>query len=415
MEVAHAFASGSHASPAEAVRSDSSEAPRALSVTATFVLSEEGRKASLLSGGNGHAVQELTVHVPSNRLHLVSVDANGVARLKLRPRFEPADSGVTRIDAPPTYDAPPTLEELFRDAARNHQLERTYHTERRAARSQRHDAQRQQRTQLAEAFLHDPTQRALVHPAPTPHHCWLNGPNGRVAFDTTTDDPLARQIPPEAHRRFRADLRTRREQNLQQRSEQLAIHGEKKRWLAEWIAGHGTPEQQARQNAGVLPIEEAIDAVTDETFRSAERYARYSRDGVMRLEAQIRQSRDGAAIVLTSDDVMVTSIDATEMTASQWTAVEDLRRLLPMATVTLRVHRVVWKRDRRIALSPAYGLLVTQRVGPFTIRREYAMPTPSAPAIDATDTNARGQERSHGAKNQESIHFGSREIDHAIG
>jgi len=62
------------------------EAGRTLAVTATYVLTEEGRKALLLAGGDGRAVQEMVLEVPSNRLHLVSVDANGVARLKLRPR-----------------------------------------------------------------------------------------------------------------------------------------------------------------------------------------------------------------------------------------------------------------------------------------------------------------------------------------
>src|SRR6266516_3171405 len=84
---------------------------RALAVKATYLLSEEGRKASLLSGGEGRAVQELTLHVPANRLHLVSVDLNGIARLKLRPRFQPGGEGVVRIDSPPTYDAPPDIEE----------------------------------------------------------------------------------------------------------------------------------------------------------------------------------------------------------------------------------------------------------------------------------------------------------------
>ena len=50
-----------------------------LAVTATYHLSEEGRKASLLSGGNGRALQEVTIQVPANRLHLVAVDANGRA------------------------------------------------------------------------------------------------------------------------------------------------------------------------------------------------------------------------------------------------------------------------------------------------------------------------------------------------
>ena len=84
-------------------------AETALGATATFLLSEEGRKASLLAGGNGRAVQDVSVRVPPNRLHLVSVDKLGVARLKLRPRFElDAENRVIRIESAPTYDVPPT-------------------------------------------------------------------------------------------------------------------------------------------------------------------------------------------------------------------------------------------------------------------------------------------------------------------
>src|SRR3954468_3335362 len=112
-----------------------------LTVTATYLLSEEGRKASLLDSGDGKAVQQLSLQVPANRLHLVSVDAHGVARLKLRPRYQlDGDAGVVRIDAAPTYDAPPDVEELFREAARNHQLERAYEGERQATRAKRRDA-----------------------------------------------------------------------------------------------------------------------------------------------------------------------------------------------------------------------------------------------------------------------------------
>src|SRR5215467_11885353 len=94
------------------------EACPALAVTVSYVLSEDGRKASLLAGGNGRALQEMTVQVPSSRLHLVSVDANGIARLKLRPRYRIAeDQGIVRTDSPPEYDAPPSLEDLFHEAA----------------------------------------------------------------------------------------------------------------------------------------------------------------------------------------------------------------------------------------------------------------------------------------------------------
>lgn len=91
-----------------------------LHVAATYTLSEAGRKVSLLAGGDGKAVQRLTLLVPAARLHLVSVDLNGVARLKLQPRFERVDGqDVVRRDGPPTYDVPPSVEDLFKEAARN--------------------------------------------------------------------------------------------------------------------------------------------------------------------------------------------------------------------------------------------------------------------------------------------------------
>ena len=75
---------------------------RSLAVTAVYHLSEEGRKASLLAGGDGRAVQRVTIEVPHNRLHLVSVNGKGLARLKLRPRYElDTDQHVVCIDVPP--------------------------------------------------------------------------------------------------------------------------------------------------------------------------------------------------------------------------------------------------------------------------------------------------------------------------
>ena len=65
---------------------------QSLIVTATYHLSEAGRKASLLAGGDGRALQRLSVPVPTTRLHLVAVDVDGVARLRLQPRFELTDS-----------------------------------------------------------------------------------------------------------------------------------------------------------------------------------------------------------------------------------------------------------------------------------------------------------------------------------
>jgi hypothetical protein len=347
-------------------------ASKMLTVTATYLLSEEGRKASLLDGGDGKATQQLSLQVPANRLHLVSVDAHGLARLKLRPRYQlDKENGIVRIDAAPTYDAPPDIEELFREAARNHQLERAYQVERQTAKLKRREVDQERRIADARVFLSDPTRRALVHPTPSPKRCVVETEHGRVFFDAETDVTPARDVPAEAHRRFRADLRAKREQNLKMRAEQLAQHEDKAHFAAEWVAAHGTPEQKARQAAGVLPIEEAVEAITDYTFAPLAQHRRYVADGLARVQDAMnnRQIADGRP-ALSPDDVAITSGNAVTMTASQWAAVSAVRALLPQATVVLRAHRIASKKDPSITVAPRFGVLVTQRVGPFMLRRE---------------------------------------------
>lgn len=356
------------------VASPPPDTSKALAVTATYLLSEEGRKASLLTGGDGRARQQLTVHVPVNRLHLISVDLEGVAQLKLRPRYElDGEQRVVRIDEPPAYDVPPGIEDLFKEAARNHQLQRTYETDRRAAKEHRRESDRERRTKVAQKFLADPSARALVHPAPTPKSCYLASDTGRVLFDANTDVGTARDVPSEAHRRFRADLRARRERNLQDRATQLALHEEKKRVIAEWIAGYGTAEQRARQDAGVLPMDEAIEAMTDQAFAALSDRAVYIHDGIERLQNHLRQCPEPTNAVVTRNDLLVSSTNVERMTAAQFALVQEIGRLMPEATVSLRAHKLTWKRNSQIAMEPLFGVLVTQRVGPFTFRREYAM------------------------------------------
>jgi len=373
MDTVTAFVQRQEASGAPAATA-TLDSNRTLAVTATYLLSEEGRKASLLSGGDGRAVQELTLEVPANRLHLVSVDANGVARLKLRPRYQlDGEQRVARIDSAPTYDAPADVEDLFREAARNYQLERSFQTQRSAAKVKRREADQERRATVAQAFLNDPTQRAIAHPPPTPKRCYITSEYGRLLFDASTDLAPAREVPLEAHRRFRADLRARRERNQHERGTQLALHEEKKRVIAEWIAAFGLPEQKSRHEAGVLPMEEAIEAMTDRAFAALKDRPRYARDGVADLQACLRRRPEHADRIVTRDDLVVTSANAEKMAAGQWALVNEVQRLMPDATVMLRVHKLSWKRDLQVALPTIFGVLVTQRVGPFTLRREYAV------------------------------------------
>lgn len=349
------------------------EAARTLSATASYLLSEDGRKASLLAGGDGRAVQQIALQVPATRLHLVSVDKQGVARLKLRPRFDTdGDERIVRIDAAPIYDAPPSIEDLYRAAARNHELERAFHAQRTVAQTKRLETDRELRERVAQAFLSDKAQRAVTHPAPSSKRCYLVAEHRRLLFDVSTDEGLAREIPPEAHKRLRADLRARDERNHQERAAQLALHEEKKRFLADWIALHGTEEQKVRQAAGVLPLTEALEALTDQVFAPIGDRARYTRDGVERLREELKVFPEYVERPISPSDVLVTSEDAKMASAEQWAIVQECQALMPGATVTLRVHRIAFKVDSRVPAVVVWGVLVTKKHGPFALRGEYA-------------------------------------------
>ena len=351
--------------------------PPTLTVEAAFRLSENGRKASLLTGGNGRAEQSLDVAVPGNRFHLITVDVEGHARLKLRPRYETQPDGrIVKIDAPPMYDRPPTLEELFLAAAKNHELEAAFQRQRRR-RTRDGETQRELRAQLARAFLSAPDQRALVHPPPSSQRCYLMLEHRRILFDAQRDEPPARDVPAEAHRRFRADERATREHNLQEHANRLALHENKKRFVADWIAAHGTHDQQARQLAGLLPMSEVIEGIADAAFSPLGDWPRYIRNGAEVLQAHLRRASQYSDVVIARGDLVVLDRDATEATSEQWARMLEARAALPDSTVTLRAHRLSWKVDPQAPSLIVYGLLVTRSMGPFMVRREFSMTTQS--------------------------------------
>ena len=349
----------------------SADAARTLTATASYLLSEDGRKASLLSGGDGRSVQQINLQVPSNRLHLVSVDRQGVARLRLRPRFEMDGTGIVRIDTAPMYDAPPTIDELYRAAARNHELEAAYYAQRTALRTKRADDDRTRRQTVAEAFLADKGMRAASHPPPTPKTCYVITERGGVLFDVSIDQGLARDVPPEAHRRFRADQRTYREQVRQDQIAQAALHEEKKRFIAEWIHANGTDDEKARQAAGVLPMAEAVARITDQVLAPINGRRVYVHDGAQRLQNFIRQVNGSADVVVAHGDVVVRSAHAVMASAEEWATIREIQERLPEAHAVLRHHLLSSRRHQGVPSVVVIGALVTLKHGPFVLRREY--------------------------------------------
>ena len=376
----HAVGSPAPATPVESVRT--------LSVNADYRLSEVGRKASLLNGGNGRAEQHVKIAVPLTRLHLVHVDGNGVARLKLRPQFKMgADHRVIRIKLAPIYDHPPTLDELFQDAARNHELERAYHAQGTTAQTAKREALNEWRNQVALEFLGDPNRRAVVYPPPSKRRCQVMTERGPVHFDVKRDMGVARQIPLEAFRRFENDIRIRHGQGADQRSRNLARHAQRQEMMREWIGVHGTPEQRERLAAGVLPFQEFLDALGDLTFRPLSHLTPYELDGAARVQEQLRQLPGHADVVVRPHELSVVTRLLPTATATQWSLATEIRKAIPGAQVQLRERSLAWTRDTHAPKIRVVSALVTVRVGVVLLRREFHVPesAPDAPGRTQED------------------------------
>lgn len=87
--------------------------------------------------------------------------------------------------------------------------------------------------------------------------------------------------------------------------------------IAGWIAMHGTPDQQARQVAGVLPIHEAIEAMTDEAFAATSGCERYVHDGTARLQTHLRLHPGHEGAVVTAADLLVSTTPPPTATKDQ--------------------------------------------------------------------------------------------------
>jgi hypothetical protein len=351
------------------------DAVQKLTVKAMFLLSESGRKVSLLAGGDGRELQAIDVDVPVNRLHLVVVDPDGKARLKLRPRYEVRTDGrVVQISTAPVYDRPPTIDDLFLAAAKNHELEGAFVAQGSGRRARSKTALREVKLQLAETFLATPEQRARIHPPPEPKRCWLDGPEARVLFDANRDEGMVREVPAEAYRRYRADQRVLRDRNSQEHKRRLAVRDEKGRIIAEWIATHGSPDQRDRQAKGLLPFHEAREAIADKMFEALRDWPRYVRNGPDVMQTHLRRYPEYKDAVITERDLAVSDDNATQASAAQWARAQEARALLPDATVTLRSHRLTWRQHPEAPGLTLYGLLVVRTFGPIVLRREFAVP-----------------------------------------
>ena len=354
------------------------DAARTLSVLAEYRLSEAGRKASLLTGGDGRTEQRLKMAVPVTRLLLVHVAGNGVARLKLRPQFKlNAEQRIVKIKLAPVYDHPPTLEDLLQDAARNHEFERTYHAQRSVSQAAQRQTFDDWRNQIALDFLGDPARRAVAHPAPTRRRCQVMTDRGSVYFDARRDPGMLKQVPPEALRRFEKDVRVRHSAGAERRAQAEAVHAQKQRVMHAWILEHGSSNQRDRLQAGVLPFEEFVDAFADKVFRPLAHLERYCLDGSQRLQAHLRGLGTYPNAVVTPAELSVVTRLLSTATPAQWALTQEIHGTLGCANVQLRERSLGWTRHPDAAKLKLTTALITTVVDGISVRREFYVPVAS--------------------------------------
>jgi hypothetical protein len=363
----------------------SSEPQRALKVRAEYRLDEAGRKASLLQGGNGQAHQRVVLTLPATRLHLVHVAKDGTAHLKLRPQFRLNDEQrIVLIDARPSFDHVPTTDELLQEAARNHELERGFFGQKTTSRATRREAFGQWLEQTAREFLADQTRRAIAHPAPTARVCQLATSRGPIHVFANSGSTIVRQVPLEAFRRFQNDQRIRHGQASIQREHDMAVDAERRQLMAEWVAEYGTPDQRDRFAAGALPKAEWLAAVTAATFAPLAAMPTYDSNGARTLQDFLRQVPAHASVVVTYADYRVVTKPLTTAAPTQWEWMQWARRLLPSANVHLRERELVWNGDTHAPRHHTITLLVTTKVGPLNLRREFTVPEAAPAATERT-------------------------------
>lgn len=363
------------------------EAQRGLKVRAEYRLTEAGRKASLLNGGNGQARQRVTLTLPATRLHLVQVAKDGTAALKLRPQFKlNAEQRIVLIDGRPSFDHVPAIDELLQVAARNHELERAFFGQKTTARVSRREAYTEFIEETAREFLADSTRRAVAHPTPSARKCQLATSRGPIYFFANYGSTIVRQVPLEAYKRFRNDLRIRHGQQEIQREHDTTVNAERRRLMEEWVATHGTPDQRERFAAGAMPKSEWLAAAADCAFASLSGMPVYDANGARTLQEFLRQLPAHSSVVVTYADYRVVTKPLTTATPVQWEWMQYARRHVHDANVHLRERELIWNGDARAPRHRTVALLVTTKLGPLTLRREFTVPEA------APDTKGRTKE-----------------------
>lgn len=162
-----------------------------------------------------------------------------------------------------------------------------------------------------------------------------------------------------------------RARRARERAEHVKLREARQQLVTGWIAEHGTPEEQARLAAGLLPPSEAREAMADDAFRALADRPRYIHDGVEQMRLHVQQWTGRHLQNVTERDFVVFGHPVRTMTDRQWALVQAIQAAVPDAYVALHFREFIWRRDPGVPRLTRMTLVVTKKVGPLLLRREY--------------------------------------------
>ena len=311
-----------------------------VTATITYLLSEQGRRESLRTGGDGRRVQEDQGVISDKDLEAFAVGEDGQVSFDMThmhgcdPDFNPgvlprASKGRFQ-DGTIVWDVVPTWEDLLEVVcgfkAESDDMQAAY------------EAHQAKLERVAQQFLEDPSARATR----------LDKGAATIAGERFYGD---HPVIAEARRRAEIDVDEARKRN--------------RATLAEWVGQHGTENQRQRLAAGLLPWKEAFEAAEDYLFKPTSSFAVYKKFDVGDVCMCLSRAEGETC------SPKFQSVDATELTADEWEQFARIKSTVPGAQFQLREHRA----QCESASEPQVrrGVIVKFTLGQLTFKREFAL------------------------------------------
>jgi hypothetical protein len=120
--------------------------------------------------------------------------------------------------------------------------------------------------------------------------------------------------------------------------------------------------------------------MANEAFCALADRPRYTHDGVERMLAHVEQWLGRKRSKVTERDFVVFGHPVRTLNNRQWALLQEIRAAVPDVHAALHLREFIWRRDPGVPRLAQVTLVVTKKIGPMLLRREYLAPD------DDTDT-----------------------------